>query len=134
LPSLSPKEASSLPEAPEGVDLPSAPVDDEDEEDEVFQEQSLADTAASLEEEQYSAADALAGFSLSEDIDEPNELEEKTVIGEVPNMPSPDLKADAEDDEVTIITDEVTENTEEPKNEDNDSGFKVKIRRPKIKR
>lgn len=134
LPSLDAKEETSLPEVPEGISLPDTPVDDDEEEEDLFQEQSLADTAASLKEEEYSAADALAGFSLSDDIDEPSDLEEKTVIGDIPDMPSPDLKADEADDEVTQITDEVTEITEGPKNEDKDSGFKVKIRRPKIKR
>lgn len=138
---LSPTEDSlespqeGIPSAPvmqedsDELGIPSAPVlpgeDDDDEEEDSFQEQSLSQTADDLQKEEFSAADALAGFSLdTEDEEDVSELEEKTVIGEIPDMPSPEVKN--EDDKTEIV--------DNPIAEEEDTNFSVKIRKPKMKR
>ena len=84
----------------------------------------MSDTAEALDKE-YSAANALAGFDL--DDEESLELDEKTVIGEIPDMPAPDRKTE---DESTQIVDTI----EEKDKPEDSGGFQVKIRKPKIKR
>lgn len=129
--------SESIPSAPSSeseeeefkLDIPSAPVmasdDDEDEEEFSFQEQSLSKTADDLDKEEFSAVDALAGFSLdSDDDDDAIELEEKTIVGEVPDMPASDAKN--EDEKTEIIDNAETEEVAKD--------FSVKIRKPKIKR
>lgn len=111
-------EFAGLPE------VPASHGEEDDDDDEVFQEQSLSDTAEALDKE-YSAANALAGFDL--DDEESLELDEKTVIGEIPDMPAPDRKTE---DESTQIVDTI----EEKDKPEDSGGFQVKIRKPKIKR
>ena len=68
-----------------------------------------------------SALDAIAGFS--DEDDEPS-LEDKTMIEEVPDMPSVDSK---QGDETEVAK------AEEEKVDKPASSFQVKIRKPKLK-
>lgn len=102
-------------------------IEDDDDEDEFQFAAPDSGAGIGLSEEQkesegVSALDAIAGFS--DDDEEDPSLQERTVIGELPEMPSVDDKTEDDD---------VSQAAEEPKEEKTASSFQVKIRKPKLK-